>query len=89
MKKVSFIAARVGLGLMAVFGFFSFPQIAELFSPAFLILIKQVLALAFSICLLLNPQQLIDMGTVWGPKLLNILTLLFSNNNKKDKDGKL
>lgn len=85
MRRVRIFAAQLGLGIGAVYAFFLIPDIAELFRPSFLILLRQVLALSFGVCLLLNPSALAAAGAKYGPKVIEILSLFFSNKSKKDE----
>lgn len=85
MKRIRTFAAQLGFGIGATYAFFLIPDIAELFRHSFLILLRQVLALSFGICLLLNPQALADVGAKYGPKIIEIINLLFSNKSKKDE----
>ena len=86
MGKIKHVATRLGLGIGAVYAFFLIPSIEQLFIPTFLILLRQILALGFAACLLINPESLIETGERFGPKLLSILNLMFTNK-KKDKEN--
>lgn len=85
VKRIRYAAAQIGLGLGTVYAFFMLPSIAELFDPAFLMLLRQTLALSFAFCLLLNPKSLIEIGSQMAPKIISFFQLFTAN--KQDKDG--
>lgn len=87
MKQVRTAVTQIGLGIGTVYCFFLIPSVAELFKPSFLILTKQVLAIAFAACLLISPQSLINLGASIAPKLLSMYNIFFGGpkNNKENE----
>lgn len=84
MKKIKSAAAQIGLGLGACYAFFLIPSIEGLFKDTFVLLIRQIIAIGFAACLLINPKALIDLGQTYAPKLVLILQMLFyPNKNEK------
>lgn len=84
MRRIKLLATNLGLGIGAVYAFFLIPQIESLFDVSFMILLRQVLAIGFGICLLINPKSLVDAGEHFAPKLINVLNVLFGKSNKNE-----
>ena len=85
IKKIRYLATQIGLGIASVYAFFIVPSISELFDPTFIIILKQSLAIAFAICLGINPKQLITLGEQFAPKIITFFQIFF-NNNKQDRN---
>jgi len=86
MKRIKSAAAQIGFGLACVYGFFLLPTIEKLFTDNFILLLRQVVAISFAVCLLVNPRSLIEIGETYAPRIIKILTLLFTNSNNKDNE---
>lgn len=80
MKKIQDLATNLGFGIGSAYAFFLIPSIADLFSPTFMVLLKQILAISFAVCLLISPKSLVEVGEKFGPKLITILNTLFGKN---------
>lgn len=85
MRRIKNAAAQIGFGLACVYAFFLVPAIEKLFTDNFILLLRQVVAISFSVCLLVNPRSLIELGETYAPKIIKILTLIFTNKNSKDE----
>lgn len=88
MKRIKNAAAQIGFGLGAVYGFFLIPAIDNLFADNFVLLLRQVVAMAFAACLLVNPRALIELGETYAPKIISIISMLFTNSNNNTKNEK-
>ena len=85
MRRIKNAAAQIGFGLACVYAFFMVPAIEKLFTDNFILLLRQVIAISFAVCLLVNPRSLIEIGETYAPRIIKILTLLFTNNSNKDE----
>ena len=85
-KKVKYAASQIGLGIASIYAFFMVPSIQELFSPTFLILLRQTLAICFAICLGINPRQLIQLGEQFAPKIITFFKIFFTHDKTKNND---
>lgn len=86
IKKLQAAAAQIGLGIGAVYGFFLLPDIRDLFKIEFIIILRQVLAIGFALCLFVNPKALSEYGENLVPKIKIFLHTFFSSKNEKDNN---
>lgn len=85
MKKVKDFAAQLGLGLGTAFCLFYIPQVQDLFSMEFLVLVRQVLILGVAVCVVVSPESLISLGSRMAPKIISILSIFINNNKSKSE----
>lgn len=84
MKKLQSTATSLGMGIGLVYLIFLWEPIYTLFPEAFIVLLRQVLVLAFGLCVLINPQGIVQMAEKVAPKIITLLSVIFVNKNKKD-----
>ncbi len=85
MKRIRAAAAEVGLGLALFYLFFLIPSVSGLFSPDFVLMLRQVLVMGTGISIAVNPHKLVEYGQEFAPKIKSIISILFNNNNTKDE----
>lgn len=89
MKRIKDAATSLGMGIGLVYMMFSWEPIYSLFPQGFILMIRQVLVITFGVCVLVNPQGIIDMAERIAPKIIALLNAIFiKRKDNGHQDGK-
>lgn len=73
MSKVRAFAAHSGVAIGLLFLFFMIPFVEQLFPVAFMLSVRQTLAMGFAVCLFVNYEGVIKSGEKIVPKLMPLI----------------
>jgi len=84
MKRLKTVATSLAMGLGLVYLLFMWRPVEALFPVSFMTLLRQIIALSFAVCVLISPDAIVRAAEQMVPKVIGILTMMFTNKKKDD-----